>query len=126
MPLNFKLFHFIYFSVSEYEILERPRKRRRRNSDSNLYYKARKEEVEQTDNQPERALEGGAQLDFEKRMLADNYLPNIHETHCVTTETSDSGVRALGAISEGEMKDTSGNYFILVTACQSPKGLVGS
>ena len=122
MPLNFKLFHFIYFSVLEYEILERPRKRRRRNSDSNLYYKARKEEVEQTDNQPE----GGAELDFEKLMLADNYLPNIHETRSVTTETSDSGVRALGAISEGEMKDTSGNYFILVTAFQSPKGLVGS
>ena len=65
-------------------------------------------------------------MDFEKRMFADNYLPNIHETHSKTTETSDNGVRALGAISEGEMKDTSGNYYILVTACQSSKGLVGS
>ena len=80
-------------------------------------------EVEQTNNQPERASEGGAPLDFEKRMLVENYLQNIHETHSVTTETSDSGIRTLGATSEIEMEDISGNYFILVMACQSPKCL---
>ena len=115
-----------FFSVSDYEILERPRERRRRNSDSNLYYKAREEEVEQTENQPERALEGGAQLDFDKRMFVENYLQNIHETHSMTTETSDSGIRTLGTTSEIEMQDIPGNYFILVMACQSPKCLVDS
>ena len=89
-----------FFSVSEYEILERPRKRRRRNSDFNLYYKARKEEVEQTENQPERALEGGAQMDFEERLFVENYLQNIYETHSMTTETSDNGIRTHGATCE--------------------------
>ena len=111
--------HFIvFFSVSEYEILERPRERRRRNSDSNLYCKARKEEDEQTENLLERASQGGAQLYLEKRILVENYLHNIHETHSMTTETSDSGIRTLGATSEIEMQDISGNYFILVTACR--------
>ena len=81
-------------------------------------------EVEQTNNQPERASEGGAPLDFEKRMLVENYLQNIHETHSMTTETSDSGIKTLGATSEIEIQDISGNYFILVMACQSPKCLV--
>ena len=81
-------------------------------------------EVEQTNNQPERASEGGALLDFEKRMLVENYLQNIHETHSMTTETSDSGIKTLGATSEIEIQDISGNYFILVMACQSPKCLV--
>ena len=83
-------------------------------------------EVEQTNNQPERASEGGAPLDFEKRLFVENYLQNIHETHSMTTETSDSGIRTLGTTSEIEMQDISGNYFILVMACQSPKCLVDS
>ena len=83
-------------------------------------------EVEQTNNQPERASEGGAQMDFEKRMFVENYLQNIHETHSMTTETSDSGIRTLGATSEIEMQDISGNYFILVMACQSLKCLADS
>ena len=80
-------------------------------------------EAEQTKSQPERALEGGVQLDIEKRMLVENYLQNIQETHSMTTETSDSGIRTHGATSEIEMQDISGNYFILVMACQSPKCL---
>ena len=59
-------------------------------------------------------------------MFVENYLQNIHETHSMTTETSDSGIRTLGAASEIEMQDISGNYFILVMACQSPKCLVDS
>ena len=78
-------------------------------------------ETEQTENQLERASEGGGQFDFDKRMLVENYLQNIHETHSMTTETSDSGIRTLGATSEIEMEDISGNYFILVMACQSSK-----
>lgn len=61
---------------SEATTLGRPWKRRRRNSDSNLYYMARKEGVEQTEKQPERALEGGAQMDLERRMFVHNYLQN--------------------------------------------------
>ena len=62
-------------------------------------------------------MEGGVQLDIEKRLFVENYLQNIHETHSMTTETSDSGIRTHGATSEIEMQDISGNYFILVTAC---------
>ena len=83
-------------------------------------------EVEQTNNQPERASEGGTPLDFEKRMLVENYLQNIHETHSMMTETSDSGIKTLGETSEIEIQDIPGNYFILVMACQSPKCLVDS
>ena len=60
-------------------------------------------EAEQTESQPERALEGGVQLDIEKRMLVENYLQSIQETHSMTTETSDSGIRTHGATSEIEM-----------------------
>ena len=35
-------------------------------------------EAEQTESQLERALEGGVQLDIEKRMFVENYLQNIH------------------------------------------------
>ena len=59
-------------------------------------------------------------------MFVENYLQNIHETHSMTTETSDSGIRTLGVASEIEMQDISGNYFILFMACQSPKCLVDS
>ena len=84
-------------------------------------------EAEQTESQLERALEGGVQLDIEKRReFVENYLQNIHETHSMTTETSDSGIRTLGSTSEIEMQDIPGNYFILVMACQSPKCLADS
>ena len=59
-------------------------------------------------------------------MFVENYLQNIHETHSMTTETSDSGIRTHGATSEIEMQDIPGNYFILVMACQFPKCLVDS
>lgn len=65
-------------------------------------------------------------MDFEKRMFVENYLQNIHETHSMMTETSDSGIRTLGTTSEIEMQDIPGNYFILVMACQSPKCLADS
>ena len=71
-------------------------------------------------------MEGGVQLDIEKRLFVENYLQNIHETHSMTTETSDSGIRTLGTTAEIEMQDIPGNYFILVMACQSPKCLVDS
>ena len=74
-------------------------------------------EAEQTESQLERALEGGVQLDIEKRMFVENYLQKIHETRSMMTETSDSEIRTHGATSEIEMQDISDNYFILVMAC---------
>ena len=65
-------------------------------------------------------------MDIEKRLFVENYLQNIQETHSMTTETSDSGIRTLGTTSEIEMQDISGNYFILVMACQSLKCLADS
>ena len=65
-------------------------------------------------------------MDFEKRLFVENYLQNIYETPSMTTETSESGIRTHGATSEIEMEDISGNYFILVMACQSPKYLLDS
>ena len=59
-------------------------------------------------------------------MFVENYLQNIHETHSMTTETGDSGIRTHGVTSEIEMQDITGNYFILVMACQSSKFLVDS
>ncbi|XP_022808331.1 uncharacterized protein LOC111345316 [Stylophora pistillata] len=85
-----------------------PLERRRRNSDSDLYYKARNREDEQTENEPERAFEDGAVMDFDKRMFVENYLRNIPETPSMTTETSDSGITTHGLTSEIEMQDISG------------------
>ena len=110
--------HFLSLTTPETTTLGRPLERRRRNSDSDLYYKARKREVEQTENEPERAFEDGAEMDFDKRMFVENYLRNIHETHSMTTETSDSGITTHGLTAEIEMQDISGNYFILVLASQ--------
>ena len=39
-------------------------------------------------------------MDFEERMFVENYLQNIYETHSMTTETSDSGIRTQGATCE--------------------------
>ena len=97
------------FKALETGILERPtRKRRRRNSDSNLYYKARDEEIEESEKEPGQTLESGTQLDFEKRRFVERYLENIHETRSLTTETSDSGVRTHGAPSDFEMQEITG------------------
>ncbi|PFX26328.1 hypothetical protein AWC38_SpisGene9041 [Stylophora pistillata] len=49
-------------------ILERPLERQRRNSDSDLHFKARKEGFEQTENQPEEAFGSGAQMDLDKHL----------------------------------------------------------
>lgn len=76
MRISFFSYHFLSLIIPEDTTLGRPWKRRRRNSDSNLYYMARKEGVEQTGKQPERALEGGAQMDLERRMFVHNYLQN--------------------------------------------------
>ncbi len=100
------------FTAQETDDGERPRKRRRRNSDSNLYCKERYEEVRENNKEPEISPEEKTKyLDAEKEAFVQSYLQNIHETHSVTTETSDSGIRTHGATSDfGEMEDVSGKY----------------
>ena len=101
------------FKALETGILERPtRKRRRRNSDSNLYCKARGEEIEESEKEPEQTLRGGTQLEFERRRFVERYLENIHETRSMTTDTSDSGVRTHGAPSDFEMQEITGKYSL--------------
>ena len=97
-------------ALAETGILESPRKRRRRNSDSNLYCKARGEEIDESEKDPGQTLGGGTQLDLEKRRFVERYLENIHETRSMTTETSDSGVRTHGAPSDFEMQEITGKY----------------
>ena len=94
------------------EGLERPSERRRRNSDSSLYCKARDE----TTAQSERGAET-RHLDPEKYELVQSYVQNIQETYSITTETTDSGIRTHGEPSDLEIQDISGNYNLLIIDC---------
>ena len=98
------------FKAREIEDLERPRKRRRRNSDSNLYRKARGEDEESRES--EKKQKGF--LAEDKYAFVQRYLENVHETHSATTETSDSGIKTHGAPSELGMEDISGNFYQLL------------
>ena len=94
------------------EDLERPRKRRRRNSDSCLYCEAWDEATAQS--------EGGAEtkdLNAEKYEFVQRYLQNIEETHSITTETTDSGIRTHFDPFDIEMQDISGRYHLLIRFC---------
>ncbi|KAJ7377977.1 hypothetical protein OS493_025293 [Desmophyllum pertusum] len=100
--------------MTELKALKRPRKRRRRNSDSNLYCKTRDDEIGESKNEPGISLgEEPRYLDSEKHAFVQNYLQNIHETHSMTTETSDSGIRTLGEPSNIEMQDITCKYHLL-------------
>lgn len=102
-----RIFYTVYtHAAQDAEDLERPRKRRRRNSDSNLYCKARDEEIEKGKKEAEAKY-----LDSEKYAFVQSYLQNI-ETHSIT-ETSDSGIRTRGEPSDFEMQDISGKYNLL-------------
>ena len=87
-------------------MLEGPRKRRRRNSDSDLYCKAKDEMTERERNQEPNFGE-------EKYAFVQRYLENLQERQSLTTETSDSGIKTHGAPSELGMEDISGNYLLL-------------
>jgi len=95
-------------SAQATEDLERPRKRRRRNSDSSLYCKARDETFVQSEREAETK-----HLESEKYDFVQSYLQNIQETHSVTTETTDSGIRTHGGPSDLEMQDISDDPFQL-------------
>ena len=87
--------------------LERPRRSRRRNSDSELYYKGKEEEVRGGEKKEERFLAD------EKYAFVQRYVENLQERQSLTTETSDSGIKTHGAPSEFGMEDISGNYLLL-------------
>ena len=87
--------------------LERPRGSRRRNSDSELYFKGKEGEVRVEEKKEERFLAD------EKYAFVQRYLENLQERQSLTTETSDSGIKTHGAPSELGMEDISGNYLLL-------------
>ena len=89
-------------------MLESRTKRRRRNSDSDMYSKAKDEEMSKRKRNQERFLAE------EKYGFVQRYLENLHETHSFTTETSDSGIKTHGATSELGMEDISGDYILLL------------
>ncbi|KAL9959126.1 hypothetical protein ACROYT_G036214 [Oculina patagonica] len=99
-------------NAQETEKLERPGTSRRRHSDSDLYCKARDEEITGGKGAPEISVGDEARyVDSEKYSFVQSYLQNIRdETQSMTTETSDSGIRTHGAPSDIGMEDISGNY----------------
>ena len=113
--LNITIMHINYnitrkrmllsFTVQTTGDLESPRKRRRRNSDSILHCKARDVATAQSETEAETK-----HLDSEKYEFVQSYLQNIQETHSMTTETSDSGIRTHGEPSDLEIQDISGKY----------------
>ena len=98
----------MFSTARKIEDLESPRKRRRRNSDSDLYRKTRDDEIKEREMEEERFL------GEEKYAFVQRYLENIHEAHSITTLTSDSGIKAHGAPSELGTGDISGNYHLLL------------
>ena len=102
----------MFSTAEEFEMLESPRKRRRRNSDSDLYYKTKDEEMSEREGNQEPFLGD------EKYAFVQRYLENLQERQSLTTETSDSGIKTHGAPSEFGMEDISGNFRL-------PSGLTG-
>ena len=98
--------------AQESEGLERPRERYRRNSDSCLYCKARDETIARSVGAAETEHQESEKYEFVQR-----YLQNIEETHSITTETTDSGIRTHGEPSDLEMQDVSGKYHLLISHC---------
>ena len=99
----FILLLLLLFSAA-HEYLESPRKRRRRNSDSDLYCKAKDEEIWKTEAKQKRFL------GEDKYVFVQRYLENIDDACSYTTLTSDSGIRTHGAPSELGMGDIAGNF----------------
>ena len=82
----------------------------RRNSDSNLYCKAREVEGPKETTQPDKPVVNQAKyLDQEKLAFVQSYLEKAEDARSVTTETSDSGMPGThGAPSELGVEETSG------------------
>ena len=64
--------------------------------------------------------EGAAETkhqESEKYELVERYLQNIQETHSITTETTDSGIKTHGEPSDLEMQDIFSKYDLLIIYC---------
>ena len=75
----------------------------RRNSDSELYCKAKDIQIRKTEKQHQF-------LEDEKFAFIQRYLEKVQETQSITTDTSDSGVKTP---SELGTEDIPGNYLLL-------------
>ena len=94
-----------------------PKKRNRRNSDSNLYCKARDGEgPNERIVEPENPLLNQAKyLDQERLAFVQRYLEKTEDARSMTTETSDSGMPGThGAPSELGIEEISGNVKVFV------------
>ena len=112
--------HTLSFTGQETEDLGRPGTRRRSNSDSNLYFKARDGDIGKGKKEPKIYLEETKYLDSEKEAFVQSYLQNIRETHSMVTETSDSGITTHGAPSDlDEMEDVSAGKYNLLFASRT-------
>ena len=77
-----------------------------------MYCKARDETIARTVGAAETEHQESEKYEFVQR-----YLQNIEETHSITTETTDSGIRTHGEPSDLEMQDISGKYNLSITNC---------
>ena len=68
----------------------------------------------------EREMERERFLGEEKYAFVQRYLENVHETHSITTLTSDSGMKRHGAPSELGTGDISGNYLFFFCYTNQP------
>ena len=82
---------------------ERSAKRRRRNSDSELYCKSKDEEISERDKEQDQLLAD------EKYSFVQRYLEQVHDTHSAITSTGESGFVTEGTATEvGHLEDVAG------------------
>ena len=89
----------LFLTAQETEDLERPRERRRRNSDSTLYCNSRAQVIAQS--------EGGAEA---KHLDSEKYERQRQNM-------TDSGITTHGESSDLEMQEISGKYNLLIIHC---------
>ena len=82
---------------------ERSTKRRRRNSDSELYCKSKDEEISERDKEQDQLLAD------EKYSFVQRYLEQVHDTRNAITSTGESGFVTEGTATEvGHLEDVAG------------------
>ena len=82
---------------------ERSTKRRRRNSDSELYCKSKDEQISERDKEQDQLLAD------EKYSFVQRYLEQVHDTRSANTSTSESGFVTEGTATEvGHLEDVAG------------------
>ena len=82
---------------------ERSTKRRRRNSDSELYCKSKDEEISERDKERDQLLAE------EKYSFVQRYLEQVHDTPSAITSTGESGFVTEGTATDvGHLEDIAG------------------